>query len=301
MQWLLPLLAGLSVALLVFAIGRPNRPDDTRRRLERIGEDVETDPLSPSFGDRILRPLMGNAANSLARVLPARIEGRIRRDLQMAGDPASFSRFVAIWLAAGVVSPIIFVIAFLSFSSTSEIRILEAGAFWSFVGLYLPWNWLRRKVRARGLAIQRSLPDAIDLVITNVEAGLGFQAALLSVAEKMPGPAGQEFGHVVRDISLGRDRSEAFEQMATRCGVQEMRVFARAVSQAERTGAPIARVLRNHAAESRERRRQRAREMAGKVPVKITLPTALFMFPTLLILLLGPVIIHAMDVLGAPR
>ncbi len=297
MEILIALLAGISVALFIFAIGRANATDDTHRRLALMREGLAPDILSESFAARILAPAAGSISGLLARILPSKIEDRARELLEQAGNPVSVGRFIGTWIGLSLTTTFGSLAVFiLNGSSTRNIAL--ATALWGAVGLYLPWFSLRRKVRARGDAIRRALPDAIDLVITNVEAGLGFQAALLMVSEKMVGPTAIEFGRVVREISLGRKRSEAFEQMAARCGVAEMRTFARTISQAERTGAPIVSVLRSHAISSREHRRGRARELAGRVPVKITLPTVLFMFPTLLILILGPVFIHAMDTFG---
>ena len=123
--------------------------------------------------------------------------------------------------------------------------------------IVVPPVWLRGKVKRRMRAIDRALPDAIDLIVTNVEAGLGLQAALLAVADKMEGPIAVEFGRVVREVSLGRTGEEALLEMAARTGVADMQLFAHAIAQAERTGISIGRVLRSHARESRERRRQR--------------------------------------------
>ena len=143
--------------------------------------------------------------------------------------------------------------------------------------------------------IERTLPDAMDLIVTNVEAGLGLQAAMLSVADRFEGPISVEFSRVVRDISIGRSREEALFDLASRTGVADMRLFAHAIAQAERTGISVGRVLRTHARENRERRQQRAREKAGKIPVKMTIPTAIFIFPTLLMIVLGPVALKAYE------
>ena len=296
---IIPLMAGLTVALLVLGALRSNQPSlATRRRMESLAEPNSNDPLGESFSHRIVAPFLTWVVTVTTGLLPARIVAAVSRQLEFAGNPMALQRFLIIWATAGVVLPLLVMLAVIIARAEIDRTIMFGLLAWVAIGTYLPWTFLRRAAQKRGKAIQQDLPDATDLIITNIEAGLGLQAALLTVSEKMSGPVAEEFGRVVRAISLGRSRSDAFFQMAERSGVADMRLFARAVAQSEQTGIPIAKVLRNHAKESRLRRRQRAREQAAKVPVKMTLPTVLFMFPTLFLLVLGPVILYAVDLIG---
>jgi tight adherence protein C len=301
-QLILAVMTGFSMTLFSVGLFRRNPSRrarrDARRRIEAFAGATPTPVLERPFGERVLTPVGDRISGMLLSALPQRIVASTRHRLEMAGHPASLAGFLTTWLALGIGTPVAVSVLLLSAGAQVGGRLLAALAVWALLGLYLPWLWLRRRGRGRAMRIQRELPDAIDLVITNLEAGLALQSALLAVAERMPGPVGEEWAQAVREISVGRDRQEALAAMAERTGVPDMRLFARAVAQAEQTGIPIARVLRNHAAESRDRRRQRAREEAAKVPVKITLPTGLFIFPTLLILVLAPVVIHVMDMLG---
>jgi tight adherence protein C len=299
MPLLIAVMAGASVAALLAGMLRRNPATVVaHQRVERLSDDSSVDPLTAPFASRAMLP----AARWLVRVttglLPARIAGSLQHRLELAGEPMTAQRFLLIWASCGLAIPTVLVLGAVVLGGGISTTVLFAYFVWVAVGSYLPWLLLRRAGQRRIRAIQRDLPDAMDLVITNLEAGLGLQASLLTVSEKMAGPVGEEFGRAVRSINLGRNRSEAFMQMAERSGSAEMRLFARAVAQSEQTGIPIAHVLRNHAKESRERRRQHAREQAAKVPVKITLPTVLFMFPTIFLLILGPVIIYAIDLIG---
>lgn len=289
-------MAGASVAILVIALFRGNRDVEVHRRLERLGSDDEAvDVFELSFGERVIAPMLGNIGSFGSSLLPARVVQSIDDNLETAGRPMTLSAFLTIWAGAGVALPLGFGLLNVISTGTVSQGLAAILAVWAGAGLYLPWMLLRRKALQRSEQISKELPDAIDLIVTNIEAGLGLQAALLAVAEKFKGPIAEEFGRAVNEISVGVVREEALLSMARRSKAREMFLFARAIAQAEQTGIPIAGVLRNHAAESRERRRQEAQEKAAKIPVKITLPTVLFMFPTLFLLLLGPIGLDVMD------
>ncbi len=292
----LAILAGSTVAILFVALFRGNRDVEVHRRLERLGSDDDSvDMFELSFGERVIAPILGNIGNTGSSLLPQRVVQSIDASLETAGRPMTLSTFLTIWAAAGVVTPLGFGLLNVITSGTVSSTIAIVLAVWAGGGLYVPWMILRRKAQQRSDQIAKQLPDAIDLIVTNIEAGVGLQAALLTVSEKFKGPIAEEFGRAVNEISVGQPREEALLSMARRSQAREMFLFARAIAQAEQTGIPIAGVLRNHAAESRERRRQEAQEKAAKIPVKITLPTVMFMFPTLFLLLLGPIGLDVMD------
>jgi tight adherence protein C len=289
-------LAGFSVAVLVIAIfrgRRTTRSSAAQRRMVQFASPEDLDPLERSFAERVLRPIIAVFVRIGTGLLPGSILGWVERKIEVAGRPTTANQFVAVWLIVGVGIPLAFALLFIMAGAGMGGMQAAIVVGWMLIGLYLPSTWLRRKARQRAKQVGRDLPDAIDLIITNIEAGLGMQAALLIVSEKFGGPLGEEFGRVVREISVGAERTEALVAMSERTGVPEMRLFGRAVAQAEQTGIPVARVLRNHSAEVREKRRQLAREQAAKIPVKITFPTVLIVFPTLFLLILGPVAVAA--------
>ncbi len=137
------------------------------------------------------------------------------------------------------------------------------------------------------------------MIVTCVESGLGLQAAMIRVAEHLDGAIALEFRQAAREVAMGRPRDETLTAMAERSGSRELRLLARAIIQAEQMGVSVGQVLRNQSRELRERRRQRAREKANMVPVKITIPTVLFIFPTLFLLMLGPVALNMFEFFGA--
>jgi tight adherence protein C len=299
----IPVLSGLSVTLLVIGIFRGNGTNSSavERRMGELKAPEAVDPLATSFAQRIVRPIIATILRVTTNLLPNRVLTSVNEKIETAGRPTTANRFITLWVILGIGAPAALLVLIASGPGGLSVGGLLFFAGSMLAGLYLPWVWLRRKALDRVRRMSRDLPDAIDLIITNVEAGMGMQAALLAVSEKFPGPIGEEFGRVVRETSIGADRSEALIAMAQRTNVPEMRLFARSTAQAEQTGIPVARVLRNHSAETREKRRQLAREQAAKIPVKITFPTILIMFPTLFLAILGPVAVNAIHQFGLMR
>ncbi len=158
----------------------------------------------------------------------------------------------------------------------------------AIIGYYLP-EWIARgRASERSRDIQKTLPDALDLLSISVTAGLGFEAALDRVAREMRGELGIELYRVVQEMRLGQGRAEALKGLSARTDVPELDSFVLSMVQAEAFGVPIARVLSTQADEMRLKRRQRAEETAMKIPVKILFPLILCIFPVLFIVILGP-------------
>jgi tight adherence protein C len=139
------------------------------------------------------------------------------------------------------------------------------------------------------------MPDALDLLTICVEAGLGFDAALSKVAEKWETQLSQSFMRVIQEIQLGKLRREALRSMSDNIGITEMTSFVAAVIQSEQLGVSMAKVLRIQADQMRVKRRQMAEEEAHKAPIKMLIPMALLIFPSLLIVLFVPAILTVMQ------
>ena len=136
--------------------------------------------------------------------------------------------------------------------------------------------------------MRRGLADALDMLTVCVEAGQGFDAAILQVARTVTGPIGGEFARVLSEIQIGKSRADAFASLGERTTAPEVKTFVSALVQADRMGLPIAAVLREQTKEMRIARRQRAEEQAQKVTVKILFPLLLCIFPALFIVIIGP-------------
>jgi len=252
--------------------------------------------LQRGFGDRVVRPLLAALGNAVGSVTPGGAADKIRRKLDMAGNPRRIG--VAEYIGLKVISMVVvwssgwFLVPRLG---------LEGILFWlaavvvAAVGFWLPDIWLQRVIEARQTAIRRALPDTLDMLVVSVEAGVGFDGAVQKVVEKSKGPLCDELGRVLEQVRLGKSRGDALRDMGQRTQVADLVSFVAAVQQAETLGVSIAKVLRVQADAARERRSQRAREAAARLPVKLLFPLVFFIFPALFVVILGPGAIRFAD------
>ena len=161
-----------------------------------------------------------------------------------------------------------------------------------FFGYAFPGVLMQRRIKLRREHAERQLTDAIDLLVVSVEAGLGLDAAMKRVADKIGGPIGEAFSGALYEIALGESREAAFRGIYDRIPIQEVGQFTGSIIQAEQLGVSIGKVLRTQAGMLRRKRRLKAEEHARKAPIKILFPLVLFIFPSLFVVILGPAIIN---------
>ena len=290
----LVIFATVFVAVMAFSGGN----ESVRMRLETLrGEPqaakTEEDEYLP-FTQRLLMPIMRLPVRQMERLMPTQMLDGVKERLILAGDPMALNGY----LTFQIISIVMFTgMPILLFMSSGPLSLMKIGVILGFVivGFMLPQMWLKSRVNGRQTAIIKSLPDAFDLITTCVEAGLGLDAALSRVAEKVEGPFADELTRTLRDIGLGKQRSLALKELGARTGVPDLVTFVNAVIQAERMGSSVGTVLRVQADQLRVRRRQRAEEQAYKAPVKMIFPLILCIFPTLFIVILGPAVITIMN------
>lgn len=168
---------------------------------------------------------------------------------------------------------------------------LIASAFFFLFGFLFPYIWLADQIKKRHRQIQRAMPYAIDLLTLSVEAGLDFQAALATVVEKgKPGPLNEEFGILLGEIKLGKTREEALRNLADRIQLAAVTAFVTNLIQADRMGTSLGRILRIQSTQMRIDRTHRAEKLANEAPVKMLLPLVACFFPTVFMILFGPII-----------
>lgn len=228
------------------------------------------------------------------RLTPGSYESKLDHWLSLAGRPASMplDKLIVskpLLALAGALAGILLLSN--SPTSTNIALAIFATVFFYFVPDLLVYN----KAIKRQEAIELELPNTLDQMLISVEAGLGFESAMARVGSYGGGPLAQELVRTLQDIQVGRPRQEAYEAMAARSSVQDLKGFVRAVVQADKYGIGIAKVLRAQAKDARVKRRQRAEEKAMKLPVKVLFPLIFFIFPVLFIVLLGPAAINIIE------
>ena len=291
------LVVAATVFVFVLALGGSGAPVRSRLEALRGGSSAPTQEPEEglSLGERLVMPLFRTPVQLLRRMLPTTMLAGIEERLILAGEPMTVSAFLTMQLisvGAFIALPLLLFMG--SGGAISPLQVLVAVCF-LVAGVMLPQMWLGSRVNARQKVIIKTLPDAFDLITTCVEAGLGLDAALSRVAEKVEGPFADELQRTLRDISLGKMRRDALVELGERTGVPDLVSFVNAVIQAEQMGSSVGTVLRVQSDQLRVRRRQRAEEQAYKAPVKMIFPLILCIFPTLFIVILGPAIITIMN------
>lgn len=256
--------------------------------------------LEPSFGDRVLLPLLARAQVLGRRLTPSDAGGRIRDKLDKAGNPAGWTveRVVAGKAVGFCVALLVATVACVV-AGTSFVVMLVVVVLASLLGYHAPNLYLYQQIHDRNAAISGALSDAIDLLTISVESGLAFDAALSQVARNTEGPLADEFARMLQEMQIGRSRADALRSLADRCDLPEVRSFAGAMVQADSFGIPVGQVLRVQSSEIRTKRRQKAEEKAQQVPIKIMPPLIFCILPCLFIAVLGPAAISMMGLGGS--
>jgi tight adherence protein C len=258
-------------------------------------KNLEELELQAPFLERTLRPLAGRLSGSVARITSTSFADRTEKSLALAGNPGDLR--VADWLGIKAVVAIIFGIVFFLLFAVVNILGMQflLGAGMSLLGLVIgyiaPEFWLGRRIKARQKAILLMIPDTLDLLTISVRAGLGFDAALAKVVEKLKGPLSDEFRRALAEVRVGKTRREALRDIIPRTEVPPLTNFIGAIIQAETLGVSISKVLQVQSEQLRIERRQRAEEQAAKAPIKMLFPLVGCIFPSLFIVILGPAII----------
>lgn len=231
----------------------------------------------------------GTRAQAFERIFSQQQRGKLQQQLQEAGwyhvTPAKLgARIISgggFGLAIGL--------TLCTYLGIWDKTFLAGVALLVFGGAYLPMSQLKMAVQKRKIAIQRALPDLLDMLGTTVQAGLAFNAALQYAQEIAIGPLGEEIKAVLSEIRLGRSRAEALKAMAGRVRQEQLSTTVTAIVQAERLGSNLANVLEELSEETRNRRMMRAEEIANVMPTKMVIPMALFMLPALFVMIFGGV------------
>lgn len=293
----------VAIGVLMIFIGLARTPSSStainvQQRLAAYGGDkpltVEEIELQRPFSERVMRPAIERLGSMLSRSTPQKARQDLLNRLELAGRPGNLTPedFAAVRLvAAAIFGALGLLIGLLLANPVYLIIALVVGVI---LGYYMPVIWLKQKVDARKTEIQKGLPDALDLLVICVDAGLGFDAALARVTDKYKNALSELLSKALREVSLGRPRLEALDEMGRNSGVEDLHNFIQAVIQSEQFGTGIGKILRIQADEMRRKRRQRAQERGAQATLKMMLPMVGCIFPTLWIVLLGPAVLILM-------
>jgi tight adherence protein C len=296
----------VGVALLIAAGARAaarNR-DDEDPLMARLAEaaqrgdavnSLEEIEMQQPFTERVLLPFLQRVGELSTRFTPQKALEDTTRKLEIAGNPGNIeaSTFLASrFLSAAFLGGLMLMIGLLAPNRWPFGQVLLVVIIFTVIGFFLPQMWLQSRINARQLDIRRALPDALDLLTICVEAGLGLEQAMAKVADKWQNQLSLAFLRAIREMQLGKARRDAMRDMADRVGLPEMTSFVAAIIQSETLGVSLAKVLRIQADQMRIRRRQQAEERARQAPVKMILPLAFLIFPSILIILLTPAAIQ---------
>jgi tight adherence protein C len=241
-----------------------------------------------------------------ARFTPQASLESIQHQLDLAGNPRGLDptmfwaiRIIATLTLGGAILFITTIAPSDSFFSirTGTLKALLFAAGGALLGFFLPVMFLSSRIQRRQNTIIKAMPDALDLLTVCVEAGLGFDQAMAKVAEKWENELSLAFERVLQEIRLGKLRREALRDMADRMDIPDMTSFVAAIIQADQLGVSMGKVLRIQSDQMRIKRRQRAEKKAHEAPVKMLIPMAFLIFPSIYIVLLGPA---AMILINSP-
>jgi tight adherence protein C len=301
----------VAIVLIVIGLRDAGDEDPLQERLADYaakGEivDLEEIELSQPITERVVFPIARKLGNLALRFTPQNAIQQTTKKLELAGNPGGMDAtvFWALRIAGLSLGVVLFFVATIApEGSFLKGRGLLFGIPAAALGFFLPELWLQGRISKRQSDVRKAMPDALDLLTICVEAGLGFDAAMAKVYEKWDNVVEISFGRVIREIQLGKLRRDALKDMAERLGVPEMTSFIAAVIQSEQLGVSLARVLRIQADQMRIKRRQLAEEAAHKAPIKMLIPMAILIFPSICIVLMTPAVLMLMqsalsDVLG---
>jgi tight adherence protein C len=266
------------------------------RRAKRYGtknqREIET---RRSVNDRVFGPMANRLASVTMRLMPKTNPDDVANKLLAAGLARSLSPQTYLALKTGLAGLFIAFGFFLTVTGAMPATFgLLIGLMGAAIGFIAPDFIINGRIRGRKDQMRAELPNCLDLLCVSVEAGLGFDQALVKPNERMEGPLVDEFALVLHGMRIGQSRSAALKNLSDRVEAPEVAQFARAIIQADQLGISLSRILRVQSQDMRLRRQLAAEEKAMKAPVKMLFPTVIFIFPSMFVVALGPAALNLM-------
>ena len=292
----------VAILMIIGSLLVGSQLDPVQARLAQISvrpKSLEELELQRPLSERTLKPIIDSLSRISGRFYPANTVHGITLKLKRAGmEGTSTEFFLGVKLFAAIVG-VVAVSALANLITSDGVQTLFGAAGGLGLGFMAPDFFLSSKAGGRNKLILEALPDALDLLTISVEAGLGFDAALMKVTEKMKGPLSDEFKRAAGEQRVGKSRQESLRGITDRVAVKELQSFISAIIQADQLGVSMSKVLRIQSEQMRTERRQRAENKAAKAPILIMLPTVGCIFPSLFIVILAPAALTAMSSCGS--
>ncbi len=307
-EFLISILVFIFLALIILGIysliGSRREHSELRKRIRNIGESAKPEEEKKFL--QIVKDHWVKSIGSLGNLIKPKKEEEISH-LRLTFLKAGYRKENVAVTFYGIkifLAILFFVISLLIkmwvFKTMGSLQFIFFTIIMALIGFYLPNAWLYLKIANRKEKIQRGLPDALDLMVVCVEAGTGLDSAISRVGEEMrlsDKELSEEFRILNLELRAGKQRHEALKNLALRTDLEDVSSLVTLLIQTERFGTSIAQALRIHSDSMRVRRYQKAEEIATKLPVKLIFPLILFIFPALLLVILGPAFIGIMRAL----
>jgi tight adherence protein C len=265
-------------------------------RAARYGESSRVGIDQLKFRERVLAPGIAKFARISLKLNPRMTVETVEAKLLSAGlmrkvTPTAFLATKAALAVGGLFFGVI-----LGGSFSGPLAAFAFAFLFTFIGFALPGMVLTMKIRGRKEELRMQLPDALDLLAVSVEAGLGFDGAIVKLTEHLDGPLVEEFTLTLNEMRIGESRHDALKKLAARAAAPEVGHFTRAIIQADHLGISLGRILKVQATDTRDRRQAAAEEKAMKAPIKMLFPTVLFIFPAMFLVILGPAMLTIKEI-----
>ncbi|MHB0976553.1 MAG: type II secretion system F family protein [Candidatus Aquicultorales bacterium] len=289
-------LVTLSVAIPAAGSGKVRRSIKRLSIYDNVRKPSEVELAQPLV-DRVIVPRTAGFKAFVKKHSPRGLVEALKEKLTIAGNPKGLDvdaflsvkiGSMVVGVALGAVLPFLMRLVFVQ-------GLLVFTAFAVF-GFYLPDIWLDLRVRERQKRIRLALTDTLDLLSIALEAGLGFNGALMKIIQNVPGPLSEEFFRAIQEMQMGISRKNALRNLLHRTKVEDLDPFISAIMQADALGMSIGQTLKVQAKEMRTVRMQKAEELAQKAPVKMVFPLIVCIFPALFVVIVGPAAIRIIEV-----
>lgn len=299
---LFALLMFVAVIMIIGSLLLGSQLDPVQARLAQIAvrpKSLEELELQRPLSERTLKPIINSLSRLVGRFYPQNTVRGLALKIKRAGMENTSTEFMLGVKGFAALVGLVAVSALVNLITSDGMQTALGAVGGLVLGFWSPDFFLGNKASKRNTLIIEALPDALDLLTISVEAGLGFDAALVKVTEKMKGPLSDEFKRAAGEQRVGKSRQESLRGITQRVDVKEFQSFISAIIQADQLGVSMSKVLRIQSEQMRTERRQRAENKAAKAPILIMLPTVGCIFPSLFIVILAPAALTAMSTCGS--